>query len=143
MKTKFVLTLLAMTGIFISANSAVATTISPPERDNTITNISQTIANLIHLEARDLVELAIDRALLARQVNEPKIPTLVTAGVPRVDLKPIEQKPTVRGRVPIGRIQQPQQPAIGQTQEPSVEPSIGQSKKSDNQSIGQSKKSQP
>jgi hypothetical protein len=148
MKTKFLLTLLAMTGILISANSSVADTISTPERDR-INNLSQTIANLIHLEERDLVELAIDRALLAQQVNEPKITTPVTAGVPRADLKPTEQKPNVRGRinkikeVPIGRIQQPQQPSIGQTREPNVQPSIGQSKKSDNQSIGQSQKRQP
>ncbi|WP_310482650.1 hypothetical protein [Chamaesiphon sp. VAR_48_metabat_403] len=152
MKTKFLLTLLAMTGVFISANSAVATTKFTPERDRSITNLSQTIANLINLEERDLVELAIDRALLAQQVNEPKIPTpIVTAGLPRADIKPTEQKPTdkqptVRGRinkiktVPIGRIQQPQQPSIGQTQEPTVERSIGQTKKSDNQSIGQSKR---
>ncbi len=162
MKTKFLLTLLAMTGILIGANSAVANTISTPERDRSITNLSQTIANLIHLEERDLVELAIDRALLAQQVNEPKIPTpIVTAGVPRADITPTDKQPTVRGRVPkiktvpIGRIQPPQQPSIGQTkksdagtsigqeQEPDVQPSIGQSKKSDNQSIGQSQKRQP
>jgi hypothetical protein len=161
MKTKFLLTLLAMTGIFIGANSAFANTVSTPERDRSITNLSQTIANLIHLEDRDLVELAIDRALLAQQVNEPKITNPVTAGVPRADIKPTEQKPNVRGRinkiktVPIGRIQQPQQPSIGQTkksdiepsigqtQAPNVEPSIGQTKKSDNQSIGQSQKRQP
>jgi hypothetical protein len=137
MKTKFLLTLLAMTGILISANNAVATTISTPERDRSITNLSQTIANLINLDDRNLVELAIDRALLAQQVNEPKIPNPVTAGVPRADLKPIEQKPNIRGRVnktkevPIGRIAQPKEPSIGQTN------------KSDNQSIGQSKKSQP
>jgi hypothetical protein len=149
MKTKFLLTLLTLTGLLLSANSVFAATGSTPDRDRRITNLSQTIANLIHLEERDLVELAIDRALLAQQVNEPKIPNPVTAGVPRADLKPTEQKPNVRGRVnkikevPIGRIQQPQQPSIGQTQEPNVEPSIGQTKKSDNQSIGQSKKSQP
>ena len=139
MKTKFLLTLLTLTGLLLSANSVFASTGSTPDRDRSITNLSQTIAKLIDLDNRNLVELAIDRALLAQQINEPNIPTPVTAGVPRADLKPTEQKPTdltptVRGRVnkikevPIGKIAQPQ------------ETSIGQSKKSDNQSIGQSNK---
>jgi hypothetical protein len=136
MKTKFLLTLLTLTGLLLSANSVFAATGSTPDRDLSITNLSQTIAELIDLDDLNLVELAIDRALLAQQVNEPKIPTPVTAGVPRADLKPTEQKPNVRGRinkikeVPIGIIAQPKEPSIGQSQEPNVEPSIGQSKKS-------------
>ena len=139
MKTKFLLTLLTLTGLLLSANSVFAATGSTPDRDRSITNLSQTIAKLIDSDNRNLVEIAIDRALLAQQINDPKILNYVTAGVPGTDIelteqKPIELTPTVRGRVnkieevPIGKIAQPQ------------ETSIGQSKKSDNQSIGQSKK---
>jgi hypothetical protein len=124
MKAKFLLTLLTLTGLLLSANGVFAATGSTPDRALRITNLSQTIAKLIDLEDRSLVELAIDRALLAQQVNEPQITTPVTAGVPRADLKPTEQKPTVRGR--INKIKQA---PIGQTKKSDAEPSIGQSKK--------------
>jgi hypothetical protein len=124
MKAKFLLTLLTLTGLLLSANGVFAATGSTPDRSLRITNLSQTIAKLIDLEDRSLVELAIDRALLAQQVNEPQITTPVTAGVPRADLKPTEQKPTVRGR--INKIKQA---PIGQTKKSDAEPSIGQSKK--------------
>lgn len=68
MKAKFFLTLLALTGLFLSSNSAFAATGSTTNHSNTDT-LSQTISNLIDLDrdAHSLVSLAIDRALLAQK----------------------------------------------------------------------------
>jgi hypothetical protein len=87
MSAKFLLALIAVNGLCLSANAAVATTELPPATTHHITQLSQTIANLIDIDDRNLVELAINRALLAQKVNEVKVPTLqpmVTAGVPRL-----------------------------------------------------------
>jgi hypothetical protein len=68
MKAKFFLTLLTLTGLFLSSNSAFASTRSPLVNSSNIDALSQTIANLIDLDrdAHSLVSLAIDRALLAQ-----------------------------------------------------------------------------
>jgi hypothetical protein len=73
MSAKFLLALIAVNGLFLSANAANATTGSPPASTQHITQLSQTIA--------------INRALLAQKVNQvqvPPPPPMVTAGVPRL-----------------------------------------------------------
>lgn len=107
MKTKFFLVLLTLNGLFWGLNcvSASATSLTGSNRP-----LSHTIAKLIDFDAHSLVELAIDRALIAQQVNDNKIPHLVTAGVPKLNVDPIDKQPTVRGRVAkpkIGRVANP------------------------------------
>jgi hypothetical protein len=107
MKTKFLLMLLALSGLCWSANSASATTIAPiTDRQNA--NLSQTMAQLIGFD-RDtysLVEIAIDRALIAQQVNVNTI-QMRTAGVPVATPPPQQQdkKPEIIGEIaaPIDR----------------------------------------
>ncbi len=69
MKTKFILTLLAFNGIFLT--TAIATASTP-----NLANLSQTISKSLDLDLADrsLVSTAIDRALIAKKVNasEPK-----------------------------------------------------------------------
>lgn len=87
MSAKFLLALIAINGLCLSANAAFAATDSPPASTQNITQLSQIIANLIDVDDRHLVELAINRALLAQQINEvqvPPPPVMVTAGVPRL-----------------------------------------------------------
>jgi hypothetical protein len=85
MKAKFLLTLLALTGLFLSSNnSAFAATGSPTVNNRNTDLLSQTISKLIDLDrdAHSLVSLAIDRALLAqRDTNIPASPT-PAGGIP-------------------------------------------------------------
>jgi hypothetical protein len=67
MKTKFLFALLAINGLVsIDSNSAIA---ASPKIDKDTINISQTIAKLIdlHPDSHHLVELAVNRALLANK----------------------------------------------------------------------------
>ena len=93
MKTKFLLTLLAVNGLLLSANSASAYSVSEPEIHHDIPSLSRTISKSIDLgsDYYSLVNIAIDRALIAQQVKDINMPVLVTAGVPRL--------PMVRGRM--------------------------------------------
>jgi hypothetical protein len=70
MKTKFLLTLLAFSGLFFGANSASARTISPPETSHNIANLSRTISESIGLDSdtHSLVEFAINRALSVKKI---------------------------------------------------------------------------
>ncbi|AFY91330.1 hypothetical protein [Chamaesiphon minutus] len=102
MKTKFLLMFLALSGLCWSANSASVTTIAPiTDRQNA--NLSQTMAELIGFD-RDtysLVEMAIDRALIAQQVNEVPLPQIRTAGVPVAtppDARQNDKKPLIGGK---------------------------------------------
>jgi hypothetical protein len=116
MKTKFFLMLLALTGLCWSANSASAT-LAPKPTDRVNANLSQTMAELIGFD-RDtysLVEMAIDRALIAQQVNDVPLPRVRTAGVPVA--KPPEEQ------------QSDKKPLIGGKWEAPTEPKIGQAKR--------------
>jgi hypothetical protein len=85
MKTKLYLTLFAINGLILSANSVSAATVSSADSTNEITKLGRDIARIVEIEDRtNLVELAIDRALLAQKVNVPTMPPMVTAGVPRL-----------------------------------------------------------
>ena len=88
-KTKFVLTLLALNGLLVGTNSASASTGSPLELDRQIANLSQTMAELIGFDraAQSLLMSAIDRALIAQKVNVNVLP-IVTAGVPLLPTDP-------------------------------------------------------
>jgi hypothetical protein len=83
--TKLYLTLIALNGLVLSANSVSAATVSGTNNQLEIAELSRDIARLVDIKDRsDLVELAIDRALLAQKVNVPSMPAMVTAGVPRL-----------------------------------------------------------
>jgi hypothetical protein len=87
-KTKFLLTLLAVNGLLLSPNSASAYSVSEPEIHHDIPSLSRTIAESIDLgsDYYSLVNIAIDRALIAQQVQDINLPVLVTAGVPKPQL---------------------------------------------------------
>jgi hypothetical protein len=72
MKTKFLLTLLSVGGLLVSASSAFAYSPSPDRAE--IANLSQKISELVELDgdAQSLVEMAIDRALLAQAGNSTR-----------------------------------------------------------------------
>jgi hypothetical protein len=104
MKTKLLLMLVVLTGMGWNENSASAYT---PTAARSNTHLSQTMAELIGFD-RDtysLIEVAIDRALIAQTVNQP-----TTAGVPvpKPDVTPPKQQPEIMGKVAV-----PSQPAIG------------------------------
>ena len=101
MKTKFLLTLLALTGLLLGANSASAST----ESSHNIASLSQKISALIDLDptAQSLVNLAIDRALIAQNKDSNKTPadangeTVRTTGA--IEPGATNKQPTIRGRV--------------------------------------------
>jgi hypothetical protein len=67
MKTKLFLMLFALNGLLLGANSASATPVN-----QSVSNLSHTISSLVDLDAdaQSLVELAINRALLAKNVKD-------------------------------------------------------------------------
>jgi hypothetical protein len=70
MKTKFLLTLLAFSGLFFGANSVSARMISPTETSHNIANLSRTISESIGFDSdtHSLVEFAINRALGVKKI---------------------------------------------------------------------------
>jgi hypothetical protein len=70
MKTKFLLTLLAFSGLFLGANSVSARTISPTEASHNIASLSRTISESIgfNSDTHSLVEFAINRALAVKKI---------------------------------------------------------------------------
>jgi hypothetical protein len=105
MKTKFLLTLLVLTGL-LGTNNAVAATTSAS--DSNIDLLSQTISQLIDLTPgdRNLVVTAIDRALLA-QGDRDRQPTRlnVAGGEPVV-------KPIINGRIAQPKPERATQPKV-------------------------------
>jgi hypothetical protein len=67
MKTKLFLMLFALNGLLLGANSA-----SAAPANQSVASLSHTISNLVDLDAdaQSLVELAINRALLAKNVKD-------------------------------------------------------------------------
>lgn len=104
MKTKLLLMLVVLTGIGWNENSASAYT---PTAARSNTHLSQTMAELIGFD-RDtysLIEVAIDRALIAQGNGAPIPPT--TAGVPiPTNASPTKKQPEIMGKVAV-----PRQPA--------------------------------
>jgi hypothetical protein len=114
MKTKLFLMLFALNGLLWGANSASA---APAHQS--IANLSHTISNLVDLDAADqgLVELAINRALLAKNIRNDR------------DIKVEHQKNLIAGNYSVedfnGRAKNPAEPiAIGQAKNPNPGPII-------------------
>jgi hypothetical protein len=113
MKTKLLFVLLALTGLSWGANSASA---YPATATRSNTHLSQTMAELIGFD-RDtysLIEVAIDRALIAQSNGAPRRPT--TAGVP-LPTNPPKKQPEI-----MGKVVEPKQPAIGQIRTKKAKP---------------------
>jgi hypothetical protein len=109
MNAKFFLMLLALNGLFLDMGSASASATTLTGADRQITNLSNTISELIGIDrgTHTLVELAIDRALLAQKLNSGTN-NLRTAGAP-VSIQD-DQKPELA----VGKMAVPNQ-SIGQT----------------------------
>jgi hypothetical protein len=121
MTAKFLLTLLVLNGLWCA--SASASTLSSSSPTPRLARISNTISALIGLDPEDrfLVDLAIDRALVAQaDPGNPPRQYPITAGVP---LPVPPRQPTIRGRTtkltPL-----PSQQSIGQSRRnsPNVPP---------------------
>lgn len=121
MKTKFLLTLLTLTGLLLGTSSTFAATGSSTENSQKIANLSQDISKSIDLNGdyQNLIESAINRALLAKgeKVNHPEQPS-IAVGEPN--------GPIINGKVanphsPIinGKVANPNGPIInGRTSNP-------------------------
>jgi hypothetical protein len=99
MKTKLFLMLFALNGLLLGANSA-----SAAQSSQSVSSLSHTISNLVDLDAdaQSLVELAINRALLAKSVkdNDKNLrigQQIINGHVANPDPKPPE--PIINGRV--------------------------------------------
>ncbi len=91
MKTKSLLMLLALTGIHWSINATAASSTVAPTSIDLHPALSHSISELVGLDrdTHSLLELAIDRALIAQQVNGGKQEPQITAGSPA----PVPQPP--------------------------------------------------
>lgn len=103
MKTKLLLMLLALNG-FLGANSVSASTVAPTANTHNITNLSQTISDLIDFDGHNLVELAINRALLAKDIKDSNTEDSSYSGQPIIngkianpDLRPKKNRPFING----------------------------------------------
>jgi hypothetical protein len=98
MKTKFLLALLTLNGLLFSTNSALATTGMTSQNSQQITTLSQTISKSIDLttDYQSLVELAINRALLAKGERPEQSPDPQAAGGIQVQTS---EQPLTNGRV--------------------------------------------
>jgi hypothetical protein len=125
MKTKFLLMLITLSGLCWGTNSAAANVLATTS-DRNSAQLSQTISHIIGLgqDTHSLVELAIDRALIAQAVNQP--PAMPrTAGVPLAQPTPQPTQPA--GKVTEPKPQVSKTPAItGKIDPPN--PSVGQTK---------------
>jgi hypothetical protein len=102
MKTKFLLTLLALNGLMFGANRASAATESPTI-DRHLT-IDQKIATLIDLDPEhySLMKLAIDRALIAQNNDsDSQVPVDANGAVSTMEAESVDadKQPEIRGRV--------------------------------------------
>jgi hypothetical protein len=96
MKTKFLLTLLTLNGLFWGVNSANANAEFVTGSDRQIATLSYDIAKLLNLDSTDrsLVKVAIDRALIAQRLGDCKNPTITNTDAPVNDVNPTN-KPKV------------------------------------------------
>ena len=112
MKTKFLLALLTCNGLLFSTNSAFATTGLTSQNSQQITALSQNISKSIDLTAdyQNLVELAINRALLAKGERSDRQPIdpQAAGGIKA----PTSQQPITNGRVAYPRSQPSRKPII-------------------------------
>jgi hypothetical protein len=134
LKTKFLLMFLTLNGLLLGANSAFAYTSASlaanPTGDLNLAGLSHTIADLIDLDgdAHSLVEMAINRALIAKSLKEEATATsahsIVNSKVAHLNSHPIingtvlNPGPIINGTVPNckpiinGKIVNPHHPPI-------------------------------
>jgi hypothetical protein len=93
MKAQFLLMFITLNGLLLCANtgSAAAATATTHQ----VTHLSETIANLIGVDDRNLVAQAINRALLAQNTREDRSSLPQIAG----DVQQVPPKPIVNGRI--------------------------------------------
>jgi hypothetical protein len=86
MKARFFLALLAFNGLVFAANSnsASAFTRSSTDTSHNVADLSRSISNIVKLtpDTYSLIEMAIDRALLAQAASDKTVPMPPTAGIP-------------------------------------------------------------
>jgi hypothetical protein len=87
MKTKLLLIFLTLNGVFLGANNAFAHTDKTNSDHANISTLSQTISSIVTLDedAHSLVELAINRALIAKSVRD--------------NSKSIQQQPIINDKI--------------------------------------------
>ena len=114
--------LITLSGLCWGTNSAAANVLATTS-DRNSAQLSQTISQIIGFDrdTHSLVELAIDRALIAQAVKPPSVRSSITAGVPyvpqptRVDGQVATPKRPTKIPEITGKIDAPSSPSIGQT----------------------------
>jgi hypothetical protein len=105
MKTKLLLMLLALNGVLLGTNSASASTVAPTENTHNIASLSQTISDLIDFDGHNLVELAINRALLAKDIKDSNTEDsnysdrqpIINGKIANPNLRPKKDRPLING----------------------------------------------
>jgi hypothetical protein len=102
MKARFFLALLPFTGLVFAANSASAFTRSSTDNPHAAADLSRSISNIVNLtpDTHSLIEMAIDRALLAQAASDKTAPMPPTAGIPIPNqVKEPQPQPIVNGKI--------------------------------------------
>ena len=95
MKAQFFLMLLTFNGLLLCAHSASASVATTSVQ---VAHLSQTIANLINFDDRNLVAQAINRALLAQNSREDNSSPNVAGGEP-VQPSSTDPQPIINGKI--------------------------------------------
>jgi hypothetical protein len=100
MKARFFLGLLAFNGLFLAANSASANSGSTGENRHDITQLSRIISELVKFapDSHSLVEMAINRALIAQQAGEPAPQPAGGISAPNFTSDP-QPQPIINGKI--------------------------------------------
>jgi hypothetical protein len=96
MKTQFFLMLLTFNGLLLCAHSASASAATTSVQ---VAHLSQTIANLINFDDRNLLKQAIDRALLAQNSREDNSSPNAAGGEPVVQPSSTDPQPIINGKI--------------------------------------------
>lgn len=92
MKAQFFLMLLTFNGLLLSTVGLSASAATTPVQ---VTHLSQTIADLINFDDRNLVAQAINRALLAQKSREGNSPPEIASDVEQVT----QPQPIINGKI--------------------------------------------
>jgi hypothetical protein len=100
MKARFFLGLLAFNGLILAANSASANSGSTGENRHDITQLSRTISELVKFasDTHSLVEMAINRALIAQQVGDSAAQAAGSISAPNFTTDP-QPQPIINGKI--------------------------------------------
>jgi hypothetical protein len=102
MKARFFLALLAFNGLVFATNSASAFTRSSTNNPHDTADLSRSISKIVNLnsDTYSLIEMAIDRALLAQAASDKTAPMPPTAGIPAPNqVKDPQPQPIVNGKI--------------------------------------------